>query len=655
MATNPSATTSVSATAGASGAGTDILCLVMPCKTNADMVPRLFSSARTVFEQHGYCEGVEYVELHAKRTGKAVLVAGVPIETPGAISREDTSGNTDDCVTTVTAGADGVLTEHDGVLTVITGGTIGTDPIVLGLSLDGGRTTKRVRLGTATSYVIPYVEVTIAFAAGDLTAGETIHTWHGSAPLLLSSNLDTVRTNLAAQQKSFRTALLIGDVQTDDEAADWQAIWDTYETSDKRFVNGRCSAYDREPQAALSVTTWRKSSLGTLTFDDNVGGDTCTRSAGSWITDGFAVGDYVTFSGTVSNNVSGKITTLTDTVMGFGVVVLFADEGPVVGAACVGQASIVFANGGDTITRSRGSWFTDGFRDADTVTIAGTAGTTNDGTFVIDALTATVMTLAAGGVDADETAGANMQTIVTGQTKAAWMTELEAALESIDDAERCNIGAGRLRVRSTESFTGWRFRRPVQWFATARQFQHDLHIPTWRKSDGDLDADLYDADGNLAEWDDRVDGGAGTAARFTTATSWANGPDGAFIAQDLTRATDGSILSKQQNADVTNLGCKTVQKATEDACIGRVMVLNDDGTAASDEIKTVEGEVNRQLETALLKNSKGEGQRASKAVWTASTDDDMSIAEPIMTGVLELLLNGTVHSVVTRVRVNSGS
>ncbi len=44
---------------------------------------------------------------------------------------------------------------------------------------------------------------------------------------------------------------------------------------------------------------------------------TCTRSGGSWLNDGFAVGDSVTFASTASNNITVTITVLTATVMTF--------------------------------------------------------------------------------------------------------------------------------------------------------------------------------------------------------------------------------------------------------------------------------------------------------------------------------------------------
>jgi hypothetical protein len=231
------------------------------------------------------------------------------------------------------------------------------------------------------------------------------------------------------------------------------------------------------------------------------------------------------------------------------------------------------------------------------------------------------------------------------------MAELDAEFEDIDDAPRISIGAGRGRKKSP--FSGWNYRQPVQWAATIREFQHDVHVATWRKKDGATGFDLEDDEGNLVEWDDRVDGGAGSAARFTTFHTWANGPQGAFICQDLTRALDSSLLSKVNKAHVTNVTCTVVHLNSEDAAIGVDLVLNSDGTATTDSIRTIEAQINAALELELLTDKKGEGQRASSAVCTVDPSVDYRVPEPNMLTTTELLLNGTVHTVTNKIKLSA--
>ena len=332
------------------------------------------------------------------------------------------------------------------------------------------------------------------------------------------------------------------------------------------------------------------------------------------------------------------------------------DEVATAGVTVTGTPTLTFLEVGassDTLTRSRGSWLTDGFRIGDVVAFDGTAS--NDalgGT--LTGVTATVLTFGTTPSDLiNETIGSFGVTVTTNQTKAAWMAEIEAEFASVDDAFRISLGAGRCRILSP--FSGWFMRRPAGWFASLREYQHDLHIPVWRKSDGPFKScSLNDADGNLVEWDDRVDGEAATTARFTAMRTWGNGPAGPFIARSLTRATEGSLLLDTHNVAVVNHACTTVQLNTEDAAIGVSLILNPDGTATADSLAGVRKQVDEALEQELLTNKKNEGQRASQATWTPDADVLFNVADPTMLGVTELNLRGTVVRVNTTVRVVTG-
>lgn len=650
MATIPSASVHVEATAAAPANGDDTIVVLAPVAQNADMTPRLFGTPSAIYDQHGYSEGLEYSALHLAQTGHSVLFVGMPIGTPGAVSRTDSSGNTDSCVVTAVAGSDGVLSEHEGVVRVVSGGTIGTDQIRLEVSLDGGFSFQPVRLGTENSYELGFVNVTLNFAAGDLTAGDTVLTWFGSAPLIDTSDVPAVFEALAAGSKLFRSALVCGDMPDDTSASAVNSEAEDYASEVERFVYVRVSAYDRFPQAQMSHEGGRMTGNPTLTFA-NVGasGDTITRSTGSWIADGFVTGDTVTVTGTASNNVSGVFTVTSATVLtapgatpALAAEVIAANAGPVV---IVSSPTLTFTASGDTVVRNRGSWLTDGFRIGDTVNIDGTAS--NDVSLAASNVAALTLTLANGLTD--ETIKSSAVEITTNQTKAAWMAELDAEFASIDAAPRIDISAGRGRVFSP--YSGWFFRRPAAWAASLREYGHDLHVATWRKDLGPTGFDLFDSDNQLVEWDDRVDGGAASAARFTSFRTWANGPRGAFITQSLTRAGDGQIMSQTHNAAVVNAACTTVQQATENV-IGRTLQLNDDGTATKESLAVIAAEVNAALELALL-TSRGEGPRASKAVWTPNPADVYNVPEPLMTGTLELNLNGTIHSVDTSVRIRT--
>ena len=645
MAVLPSASVSVSDTAGAFAGGTGY-CVVIGCaETNADITPRVFSSVDSLIAQHGYCPAVSYAAMHFDETKKPIIFVGLPKATAGVAGSHDSTGVTGTSRISVAAGANGYLEEVDAVLTVVTGGTVGANGITFNLSLDGGRTEKLVRLGTASSYTIPYVGIVLSFGAGTLVADD-VFTFRTTAPMWDSAGMSSAKTALAAQSKLSRSWLVVGDLANSTFAGYVTTAVNGYETANDRFTYARAQVKDRAPLAKAAKYQVRMVGAPSLTFAEvGATGDTITRATGSWITDGFAVGDYVTVTDTASNNVSGVIAALSATVITLDTADLVNET--TAAATVVASPMLTFAEvgaTGDTITRSSGSWIADGFAVGDTVTITGTAG--NNVTGPIAALSATVMTMDTTDLNA-ETIGMRSVTIEKSQTMAAWVSAQATAFASVDAQKRIDLGLGR--GRKLCPVTGYEFRRPVQWAASLREYRFDLHIPCWRKSDGPLDGwDLEDEDGTLVEFDERVTGGA-LADRFTCFRTWANGPNGAYIALSMTRATEASLLSRTHNMAVANLVCTIVQAETENA-VGQVLQLNDDGTATTASLAIIEGRVNSALQRNVLQTGP-EGRRASKAVWTASKTDLLNTPGATLNGVTDLVINGTLEQIATSVRV----
>jgi hypothetical protein len=654
MPTLPSATTTIDPDASPRALRTDYCCVISCVPTNADETPRVYGNWDAIKDQHGYSEGLEYAALHFAETRKPLIFIGIPIDTLGVIGREDTSGNTGTSVTTVAAAGTGTLAEHDGVLTCITGGTIGTIGIILGLSLDGGRTTKRVKLGTANSYTVPNVGATISFAAGTLVAGDTVHTWHGTAPFWAQADLEDARQALAAQQKGVRSLMVVGDLENSTQAGYITTEVNAYETTDERFVYARSQVRDRLPLSLMSQVTVRMSGTPTVTFAEvGATGDTITRSAGSFVTDGFVAGDIITITGAINGannqttlvgiaNVAATVITLdTDDLV---------DEVATAGVTITGTPALTFAEvgaTGDTLTRSRGSWLDDGFRSGDLINITGTSLNNITGAAGVTTVTATVITFDTDDLAA-EVIGSSGVTVQGGETKAAWVAAMDTAFASVDSQKRIDLALGRGRKQSP--ITGYLMRRPASWAASIREYQHDVHIPTFRKSDGPLDGwSLDDAAGNLYEFDERVDSG-GLAGNFTVMRTWGNGPVGAFMALSLTRAGEGELLSRTQNMSVANVACTVNQQVTEDA-IGQVLRLNSDGTATADSLQQIQEQVNSALDRALLQDLFGEGPRASGAYWEPATDDILNVVGATLNGTLTLTLNGTIEHIATSVAV----
>lgn len=667
MAELPSATTRVNDTSGGLATGTDLITVLSPTLTHADLTPRVWSSIADLLAYHGYCQGVDYAAIHVEATKKPVLFVALPITTAGTVGRFDNSGNSGTSVVTCAVAAGGALDETDGILAVKSGGTIGTDQIVLSLSLDRGRTYKDVRLGTASSYTIPYVGLVLSFAGGDLHDDDIVLTWHSTAPKPSSGDVALAKTALANQTKQSRSWLAAWDCTLLADASALKTAVDGYETINERYVQVKASLRDRLPVATLSHVAAAMTGSPNITFAEVGGtGDTITRASGSFLTDGFTSGDTIRVTGAVVTGGANNVTCV-PAVFAAGVLTLgstdLVDEGPIAGVSITSEPTLTFAlnsSSPDTITRNRGSWLDDGFRVGDIVTISGTSGGTNDKTGTITVLTATVMTFATGTLGADETIGSCSVTMTAGESDTVAISTLDAAFATITSDRRVELGYGRGAM--TSPVLGYALRRNVNWVDSVLSYCRDIRTTTWWKALGPVDAtgrctagfSLLDADGQTYEHDERNTAGA-LAARFTCARTWGNGPDGTFIARSLTRAGDGSVLEHSHNSAIANL-FQTVVQATTENFAGQTLVLEPaDNTgkrvATTTSLKDFEDKVNGELSRYLLGNLGGEGPRASVAYWTAATDDDLGGSDATLHGIGTLELNGTIVHISTTVNV----
>lgn len=643
-------TTTIDDQSGSFGDGGELICVLSCVEKNANAsAPRLYGSSKDLFAQHGYSPGLDFASHHLKSTRKPLMFIGLPTATAGAIVWKDSAGVTGTSTVDATVGPSGVLEEIDAIFTITTGGTVGTDGVIGLLSCDGGRTSRAVRLGTASSYTIPFFGVVLTFGAGTLVAGD-VFAFATTAPLFDSTGLAAARAALALQKRKLTTWLCVGDLPDATLAASLVTQVNGYETENDRFVVARAQVRDKKI-ARMSRTRKKISGSPQLTFAEvGATGDTITRATGSWITDGFSVGDRVTITGTTSNNiVDGDVTAVTATILTFG----NTDLNPEVittGYQLFGSPALTFAEvgaTGDTITRTSGSWITDGFAIGDTVEITGTS-LNNRATADVTAVTATVLTLGTTDLDA-EVIASHRVSVRRVETNAAYLATVGASFASIDAQRRVDLGVGRGYVESP--WHQWQLRRPSSWAASVREYSQPIHVPTWRKADGPLGGwSLENGFGVVTEIDARNDAGA-LGGRFTCLRTWANGPEGAFVENSLTRATEGQLLSLTHNMHVANIACSVAQAACEDA-IGQLLVLKTNGRPTAASLARITSRVNRALEEALLADVEGEGPRASAAVWTANPDANLSVVNATLDGVLDLKINGTIAKIATRVRVS---
>lgn len=643
MATLPAANVTVSEQDNALANGVDLIAVLAPVAISADTTPRVVSSTAALLAQYNYSQGVDYCAHHFNDTGKPVLFVGLPIVNVGTIGSVDNTGVTGTSSITVTADSNGVLEEVFGSFTVTQGSIVGTDQILGMLSLDGGRTSSVVRVGQASSYTIPYVGLVLNFGPGTLAVNDVV-TFRSKAPTTNAAAISAARAALAASDNTTRSWLIVGDMPAASSSFANTVVNEanSFASANQRFVYAR-TQIEGGPLASKSKPIVRSAAAASLTFAS--GGHTITRAAGSFITEGFVIGQAITVTGSVSNNgLLGEISALSAAVMTFASGVI--SEGPITTASLAGTEAITFAASGETVTRSAGSWIKDGFAVGQSVVTTGTVS--NNATSTVSAVTDLVLTFASGVVNEGPLASSSVS-IVQSQTFTAQLSIAATAYSAIDAQPRLDVAFGRARGVASH-ITGAQHRRPAAWLASLREYQHDVQIATYRKSDGPLgDWKLTDSAGKIVEYDERTVGGA-LAARFTALRTWANGPRGAYVALSVTRDTDNAFLSRTQNEAVCNIAQQVIQTTTEEA-IGEFLVLNDDGTGTDASLSIIEGKVNDALQENLLVAG-DEGQRASLAVWAASRTDVLRAPGAPLTGQAQLELNGTLEKINTSIAVN---
>ncbi len=107
---------------------------------------------------------------------------------------------------------------------------------------------------------------------------------------------------------------------------------------------------------------------------DATNGDTITRSAGSWLTDSFQIGDYIRVSGTSSNNGIYQVASVSAATL------QLVDKGELT-SETINSGAQVYTGEPPTITRSSGNWNSEGFYAGQLINVTGTAN--NNGYYEI--------------------------------------------------------------------------------------------------------------------------------------------------------------------------------------------------------------------------------------------------------------------------------
>lgn len=209
---------------------------------------------------------------------------------------------------------------------VKTGGTIGQPGIVISFSLDGGLQYVDYALGIATSLEIAVYGLKLNFAAGDLNDGDVITGWT-DPPSFDATTLGAAFDAILARSDRF-SLIGIEPALLPSFGAQISAFLDDLEAS----IPGRdCHLFGSMRRQYRDVTA-------TIEATFSAAGRTITRTAGSFVTDGFKAGMVITPTGSVSNNGTFiKVLTVAAGVLTMTANVTLVDEGPTASVTIVGS------------------------------------------------------------------------------------------------------------------------------------------------------------------------------------------------------------------------------------------------------------------------------------------------------------------------------
>jgi hypothetical protein len=674
------ANTTIEEAAGGIPIGENLATFFIPVPLNGDLEPTLFASDTLLEQDHGWSQGVDYVSAYIQQVKKSALVVPMPIATEGIVGQLNMSGNSGTSVVSIKTSTGGSLDRTQGRTWILKGGTVGVDQIRLQISLDGGRTRQQVRLGTATSYVIPRVGLELEFAAGTLIDGDMVLSWVSTPPEIDDADLDTAREKLAEQRRQSRTWFLVKEMSTPADALAWQAAASEYDTGDKRHVQALCYQRPNYTDGAFRTdgpTRWRGRMAQTYTrmigspsidFTQGAGppNDTIVRDAGSFVDDGFdgwdTVADWITVTGAseAGNNDTWQLESAVALTLTLEVAGALTTDTDAEGVRITAAPGLLFIDGGGAheLKRGKGSWLDDGFEAGDTMTISGTLS--NDGDYPIVSLTDSTITVATGSFVAEEISSWGV-TIYTYASYNSDFQAQDAAFATLTGDYHPELAYGYATWRS--SLTGWVMRRPAALADLCRGFQVDLSETTWHNNDGPLGIPggpkwgFLDGDGRPFEYDDRKYDLASDAG-FTAARTFAEDSSGLpYISTSVTRNGSGGVLDQSHYARVGNTARTVVQAVTIKFTGGTfdTRTTSEGKFLTGDARNELKARVDQALANALLGvTRRGEGPRVEKAAWTPSADDNLDPAAgtPTLTGVCELTVRGTIFRVNTVVRIS---
>jgi hypothetical protein len=187
-----------------------ILALIGTSTSGPIDTPSTFARVKDLMNAFGEGPLVEAAAHEVERYGRPVLVVRTGNSVPGAATAVVFTGTGTSVIT-----VDPLVIpvdDYEVVVSIVTGGTVGTAGITLQYSLDGGRTPSPVvALGVALSYTIPNAGIKLDFAAGDLVAGD-VATFTTASPQWNAIELGTALDALALSIVAWEGLEIVGNV-----------------------------------------------------------------------------------------------------------------------------------------------------------------------------------------------------------------------------------------------------------------------------------------------------------------------------------------------------------------------------------------------------------------------------------------------------------
>ncbi len=281
MIPNASVTKSDGNTGVVAPSSRGIFAIIAPSSSGTQNQPTSVTKPSLAASTFGVGVLVEYAAHMLEVSGKPVVLVRATATTAavyGAVALTGTG------TSVPTAGATAPYDDFDVLITIVNGGTRGTDGITYTWSLDGGTNKSAVTaLGTATSIVIPNSNVTIQLGVGTLVAGDTI-TVKTTGPRLTSGDISTALESLRVSSLQWEFAVL-GGHEAVKATVDTLDAWLAAREAEGRFrgfmVNARMkNAGETEAQYLTAMNTaWSAtSSIRGLVCAD--GGDVASSVPG---------------------------------------------------------------------------------------------------------------------------------------------------------------------------------------------------------------------------------------------------------------------------------------------------------------------------------------------------------------------------------------